>query len=33
MPSLYDIDTRLYSLLDEDTGEITDIEAFEKNTA
>lgn len=30
MPSLYDIDTRLYSLLDEDTGEITDIEAFEK---
>lgn len=30
MPSLYDIDTRLYSLLDEETGEITDIEAFEK---
>lgn len=30
MSSLYDIDTRLYSLLDEDTGEITDIEAFEK---
>jgi len=29
MPSLYDIDTRLYSLLDEETGEITDIEAFE----
>lgn len=30
MASLYDIDTRLYSLLDEETGEITDIEAFEK---
>ncbi len=30
MASLYDIDTRLYSLLDEDTGEITDAEAFEK---
>ena len=30
MPSLYDIDTRLYSLLDEETGEITDVEAFEK---
>lgn len=30
MSSLYDIDTRLYSLLDEDTGEITDVEAFEK---
>ena len=30
MASLYDIDTRLYSLLDEDTGEIADIEAFEK---
>ncbi len=30
MSSLYDIDTRLYSLLDEETGEITDIEAFEK---
>lgn len=30
MASLYDIDTRLYSLLDEETGEITDFEAFEK---
>lgn len=30
MSSLYDIDTRLYSLLDEETGEITDVEAFEK---
>lgn len=30
MASLYDIDTRLYSLLDEETGEITDVEAFEK---
>lgn len=30
MASLYDIDTRLYLLLDEETGEIADIEAFEK---
>ncbi|MFQ7029185.1 MAG: siphovirus Gp157 family protein [[Eubacterium] siraeum] len=30
MSTLYDIDNRLYSLLDEETGEITDLEAFEQ---
>ena len=30
MSTLYDIDNRLYSLFDEETGEITDLEAFEQ---